>query len=274
MVQPRPFVLELVTTKVKEVELGWSEDAKGKKKSPAHDLETYSFGQLVWTPDSQGLVAVGWPHGRERLGMFAYDTRPCALLHVLLAASDNFLTGTVSRPFEDDDLEAAANPAHPRFQPDGRQLVFFATGRRVQTHRATSGLFALEWPPAGPVQTLVGIAQVADDRGFPGLYLPQDQAFRPLWLADNRHVIVASQVGSTDTLLCIDAQLGEGKERKTESRVRMLELPPEVALGTAASLLDIADNASPDDSDHELLVSTSSCSALGQVFVVSFHLPQ
>ncbi|CAG2063382.1 unnamed protein product, partial [Timema podura] len=99
----------------------------------------FSSGQVVWTPDGNGVVGVAWLHEPRRLGLIYCTNRVGYIFHLTLGGVFTLLSG--------DDQAVRS----PRFSPDGEYLVWLerpAGGGHHAAHR----LMAYKWPPSPQVR--------------------------------------------------------------------------------------------------------------------------
>nr|CAD7447321.1 unnamed protein product [Timema bartmani] len=143
----------------------------------------FSSGQVVWTPDGNGVVGVAWLHEPRRLGLIYCTNRVGYIFHLTLGGVFTLLSG------HDQAVR------FPKFSPDGEYLVWLerpAGGGHHAAHR----LMAYKWPPSPQTkpETIIDVVrqqeQTTGGTPFYGLYnlnLP-----RRCWAKDSRRILFST----------------------------------------------------------------------------------
>uniref|UniRef100_A0A8D8QWV6 acylaminoacyl-peptidase n=1 Tax=Cacopsylla melanoneura TaxID=428564 RepID=A0A8D8QWV6_9HEMI len=154
-------------------------------------------GQVVWTPDDDGVVGVAWKTTPRKLGLIFCTCRLSYVFHLNRAGEFRILSS------DSEQLSARS----PRFSPDGKTLVWLERGAEGP-HHACMRLVKYDWS-SGKSSTVVdtvefgvkigeptcestGSQERAEDESniFYGLYnlsLP-----RRCWLNDNQRLLLST----------------------------------------------------------------------------------
>ncbi|EKX34050.1 hypothetical protein GUITHDRAFT_119792 [Guillardia theta CCMP2712] len=187
----------------------------------------FAAGQAVWTPDSTGIVFVGFQTTPRRLGLRFYNTRKSK---IGLAIAP-FFSSEATRGAPQGQRTSSTTPASsrnpvrwltgdedwaarsPRFSDDGKKMMYM-NAARSSAHYSSSSVLVARWPPEGAGQLerrivvgIVGLPNSVDE--FPGLFLPVEQLpsrLRRVWASDSRHLILQSEWKSRRVLLSIDTE--------------------------------------------------------------------
>jgi hypothetical protein len=138
--------------------------------------DSVSAAQVIWSPDSQSLVFVGFPHFHRRFGVAFYNSRPSKLYSINLPSSIvNGSSNTSSETCSAVCLTPFDHSARsPRFVPGGRWLTYLTTDA-VWFHKSSDRLRVMPWPCSSDnpqSRTLVDVVRsVKSLNSFPGLWV-------------------------------------------------------------------------------------------------------
>lgn len=161
--QQRPLVIDIESGALRDP-LAGSELAKGPGFGGRFSFTGEEL-DVVWTPDSQGLVFAATANRHES----AFRIDRSDLYHVRL-------DGTVRRITGGEQNEGAASWSYPKFSADGRTLMALVAPRGDVAYSA-SRLGALRWPALDPLPQL-SLPQALSINSF-GL----DRDGRTLWMS-------------------------------------------------------------------------------------------
>ena len=137
---PRPFILTFDT-------------ATARIDAVDGIPDTHTVGSAQWTPDSRGLIVIGWPHNNRKLGIAAYNSRQSAMYYLPVpprtpqTSADKDKSKERSRRKLNRLLLLTTDdhsPITPRVSGDGKTIVYTTTDK-TWMHWAASKLRMIEW---------------------------------------------------------------------------------------------------------------------------------
>ncbi|XP_067011010.1 acylamino-acid-releasing enzyme [Anabrus simplex] len=171
---------------------------------PAH----FSPGQVVWTPDGEGIVGVVWNNEPRKLGLIYCSNRRSHIFHLTKDGIFRLLS------------EEGCAVRSPRFSPDGESLVWLerpADG----PHHAAHKLVLYKWN-SGEKEVLINIVHqhvpTLGGQPFYGLYnlaLPKrcwDEESRRIVFSTPQRSTVNSYVVDIETKSLLELECPEGSQ--------------------------------------------------------------
>ncbi|KAK5582321.1 hypothetical protein RB653_003904 [Dictyostelium firmibasis] len=197
-----------------------------------------SAGQVIWTPNGEGLVYVGWNFGNRKLGIRACFNRSSSLYLLNFkefmdarnqwkenqkSLVDPKQPNKLTTPLSITNLIPNGNNGcyrSPRFTPDSLKLIFLGFNERIYPHNTCSKIFSLNWPsndsiqqqPPQSFETLLDYKNYNDS--FPGIFC-QSLPERPF--IDEKTLLFPTPVRSVQKIVTFNIESKELKEVKISS---------------------------------------------------------
>ncbi|KAM9987494.1 hypothetical protein ACTFIZ_005222 [Dictyostelium cf. discoideum] len=196
--------------------------------------EKISAGQVIWTPNGEGLVYVGWNFGKRKLGIRACFNRSSSLYHLNFKEFINSRNQWKENQKSDPKQTKLTTPLQivnlipngnngcyrsPRFTPDSSKLIFLGFNERIYAHDTCSKIFSLNWPsnnitkqPPQSFETLLDYKNFNDS--FPGVFC-QSLPERPF--IDEKTFLFSTTIRSTEMIVSFNYESKELKIIKIPS---------------------------------------------------------
>jgi acylaminoacyl-peptidase len=220
-----------------------------------------AVSQVRFCPFSNDIVFIGYPEGEaayeRKLGLIYYNTRKSNLYFLSYDGSKSFSISS-----EDD---YAVNC--PRFSPNGKRLVYFATGK-VWWHNSCQFMRLVEWDSyvndsSSTFLNLKNRVLIEVERNqtlnesFQGLW---GKLLSNPWLSDSLHVVFSTQSGCQEKVFIVDTDTGVVRSLKVN--IPLDERLKEHYSSVSLSLWDV------DSRRDSLLISVSTVNESPTVYYV------